>query len=62
MNLTLTLTDEERDYLLRILTEELGRLKVEIHHTQASNYKDELRGDEERLLGLIGRLESDTAA
>lgn len=59
--MNLTLTDEERDYLHLVLTEELGRLKGEIHHTQTSAYKDELRADEERLLGLIGRLESDTA-
>ncbi|HEX6129582.1 MAG TPA: hypothetical protein VF071_11235 [Candidatus Limnocylindria bacterium] len=59
--MNLTLTDEEREYLHRILSEELGRLKEEIHHTQASDYKDELRADERRLLALIGRLESDTA-
>lgn len=59
--MNLTLTDDEREYLHRILNEELGRLKGEIHHTQASAYKDELRADEDRLLGLIGRLETDTA-
>jgi hypothetical protein len=48
---------EERDYLLGLLRDELGRLKAEIHRTETPRYKDELRRHEELLLAVIGRLE-----
>jgi hypothetical protein len=62
MAMDLSLTAVERDYLLNLLREELGRLKAEIHRTEAAGFKDQLKADETVLQGLIARLESDQAA
>jgi hypothetical protein len=57
----LTLTADERDYLLNLLRQELGRLKSEINRTEAAGFKDELKADEAMLLAVIARLENDAA-
>ena len=56
------LTAVERDYLLNLLRQELGRLKSEINRTEAAAFKDQLKADEAMLLALIERLSADSAA
>jgi hypothetical protein len=51
------LTGPERDLLLEILSDDLGRLKGEIYRTEAFAYKEELKAREQTLVGIIGRLE-----
>jgi hypothetical protein len=51
------LTAPERDLLLEILSDDLGRLKGEIYKTEAFAYKEELKARERALVGIIGRLE-----
>ena len=51
------LTAPERDLLLEILSDDLGRLKGEIYRTEAFAYKEELKAREQTLVGIIGRLE-----
>jgi hypothetical protein len=60
--MNLDLTADERDYLLRLLREELGRLKAEIHRTEAADFKERLRSDEAILQGLLARIETDAVA
>jgi hypothetical protein len=57
--MNLSLTSAERDYLLRLLHEERGRLKAEIHRTEAAGFKEQLRSDEDLLQAVIDRLETD---
>lgn len=51
------LTAPERDLLLEILSDDLGRLKGEIYRTETFEYKEELKARERTLVGIIGRLE-----
>lgn len=57
--MNLDLTADERDYLLNLLRQELGRLKSEINRTETASFKDGLKADEEILKQLISRLEND---
>lgn len=57
-----TLTAPERDLLLAMLREELGRLKGEIYRTEAAPFKHELKEREATLMAIIGRLEASQAA
>jgi uncharacterized small protein (DUF1192 family) len=58
----LTLTAPERDLLLALLRDELGRLKGEIYRTEAAQFKHELKQREATLIAIIGRLEASQAA
>jgi hypothetical protein len=62
MQMTIELTAPERDLLLTLLQDELGRLKGEIYKTETFEYKEELKAREEVLVTLIGRLEATAAA
>jgi hypothetical protein len=57
--MNLNLNADERDYLLRVLREELGRLKAEIHRTEAADFKEGLRSDADILQAVIARLETE---
>lgn len=54
--MNLALNDAERELLLRVLDDELARLKSEIYHTDTWEYKEQLKSREDLLVGLIGRL------
>lgn len=56
--MTIDLSAPERELLLAVLRDQLGSLKGEIYKTETWDYKQELKGREELLVGLIGRLES----
>lgn len=62
MQMTIELTAPERDLLLTLLQDELGRLKGEIYKTETFEYKEELKAREEVLVAVIGRLEATAAA
>jgi hypothetical protein len=60
----LTLTDEERAELLRLLTQSLNQTRVEVHRTDALSYKAMLEKEEsvlERLLEKVRALSSRAA-
>lgn len=54
--LTLILSEEEREHLLRFLEESLPQLLVEAHRTRAPDYRQHVERKEAILRGLAGRL------
>jgi hypothetical protein len=54
--MTVELTAPERDVVLSILEDELGRLKGEIYKTETWEYKQQLKERESLLTSAIGRL------
>src|SRR5438046_6537817 len=54
--MSLELTEEERAYLATLLDQTWRGLKEEIHRTEDTDYKAELRADEQLLLGLLHRV------
>lgn len=52
----LELSDQERNLLLAMLDREIGDLGPEIHHTDSSSYRSELKSDRQVLTGLRKRL------
>jgi hypothetical protein len=57
MNEELGLSVEERELLVELLQHELEELHVEIHHTQVTSAKEELKVRREILRGLLERLQ-----
>jgi len=60
--MTIELTSADRSLLLELLEKELGSLKVEIHRTETTSFREELKAREQRLATIIGRLERDRSA
>jgi hypothetical protein len=56
------MTAPERDLLLTLLEDELGRLKGEIYKTETWDYKEQLKAREQTLTSLIDRLKVSTGA
>ena len=54
--LSLSLNEEERTLLLSVLEQALRDKRVEIHRTEAIDYREHLQQQETILEGLIGRL------
>jgi hypothetical protein len=54
--MTVELTAPEREVVLSILEDELGRLKGEIYKTETWEYKQQLKERESLLTSAIGRL------
>ena len=52
----LALTTEERSYLLDLLEQELRNKSIEVHRTEASDFRKMVQAQEEILRGLIGKL------
>jgi hypothetical protein len=50
------LTEEERDILMRLVRREISELGPEIRHTDAAEYRDELRAYKRILQELSGHL------
>jgi len=56
------MTAPERDLLLTLLEDELGRLKGEIYKTETWEYKEQLKSREQTLTSLIDRLRASVGA
>jgi hypothetical protein len=56
------MTAPERDLLLTLLEDELGRLKGEIYKTETWEYKEQLKSREQTLTLLIDRLKASVGA
>jgi hypothetical protein len=54
--LTVTLTAEERQYLARLLTEELKERRVEEHRTRTPAYRANILHNEDLIVGLLTKL------
>ena len=52
------LSSEERTLLLEILRNDFASLRSEIYHTEAADYKADLKQREALLQAIIGRLEA----
>jgi len=57
-SMSIEISPAERRVLLDLLQAELGRLKAEINRTEAHDFKEELKGREDVLIAVIGRLEA----
>ncbi|MGD9644733.1 MAG: hypothetical protein AB7U73_03410 [Pirellulales bacterium] len=56
-SLTLTLTDEQRDLLVRMLDVALAETRVEAHRTHFSpDYRKQVLQEEEQIKTLLGQL------
>ena len=53
---TLTLTEEERTQLLTLLEQKLRDKQVEVHRTDALDYKHFVQHQEDLLRGLVDKL------
>jgi len=54
--MTLTLSDEEQQELLRVLVHYVDELRREINHTDEHGFKSRLQREEHVLQGLVARL------
>lgn len=57
MSFTTTLTTDEIELLIRLLKSELGETRVELHHTQSPDYRDEVRHEVKSVRALLVKLE-----
>ncbi|HEY7802609.1 MAG TPA: hypothetical protein VIE40_08035 [Dehalococcoidia bacterium] len=51
-----TLQDSEVNLLVRVLTQDLSSLRMEISNTESYDMRESLKGDEEVLKSIIRRL------
>src|SRR5262245_54417846 len=58
LNLTLTLSEKERDTLLSMLRQALGETRMEVHHTHTPDYRELVLDQEALIRGLIAKLET----
>jgi len=58
LNLTVTLSDKERDTLLSMLRQALGETRVEVHRTHTPDYRAMVLDQEALIRGLIAKLET----
>jgi hypothetical protein len=61
-DMKIEMTAPERDLLLTLLADELGRLKGEIYKTETWDYKEQLKSREQILTSLLDRLKVSTDA
>lgn len=54
--MNLTLQDSEVNLLVRVLTQDLSSLKMEISNTESYDMRESLKGDEEVMKSIIRRL------
>ena len=57
----LSLTEDEREVLIDILEVEVKDLRHEIHDTDASNYKEDLKNRERVVKHILSQLQPATA-
>ena len=55
-DLQLTLTAEEREYLLGLLESTLKNTRVEEHRTRTPSYREHVIHREDLIVGLLGKL------
>ena len=53
---TVTLTDQELEYLRELLHREVPNLREEIHHTDDHDYREFLKERERFVKALVGKL------
>jgi hypothetical protein len=62
MTMRLTLEDQDRELLTRVLTRYLGDLKMEIGDTDSRTMRAELHRDEDAIKSILERLSSKSSA
>jgi len=62
MTSQLTLEEQDRVLLTRILTQYLGDLKMEIGHTDSRTMRAEMHKDEDAIKAMLERLTSKSSA
>lgn len=60
-DLTVTLTEEERIELARILNKELKDTRVEVHHTHTPGFRDSVLAEERILRSLLAKVQRPSA-
>jgi hypothetical protein len=53
---TVTLTPDEQAVLVRMLKVALGETRVELHHTRAISFREEVKAEEALLRGLLSKV------
>jgi hypothetical protein len=53
---TLTLNEQERAVLERLLNQSLGDTRVEVHHTHTPGYREEVLREENLIRGLLAKV------
>jgi hypothetical protein len=52
----LTITDDQQTLLVSVLQDVLGEVREEIYKSEVANYRDQLKGKEELLRGILTAL------
>lgn len=52
-----TLTQEERTYLARVLQNAIGETRVEVHRTHSPQFRERVLNEEKLIRGLLSKLE-----
>ncbi len=58
MSAPLQLSTAERDLLIELLTNRIGELRQEVHHSMVSTFTDQLQQTEVLMKGLLAKIES----
>lgn len=53
----LTLNEQERTELLRLLKNSLGETRVEVHHTHTPGYRESVKHEEDTIRGLLQKVQ-----
>ena len=62
MPLTLTLEDQDRELLSRVLTDYLGDLRMEIRHTEDHDLRERKHRDEDIIKSMLDQLSAARSA
>lgn len=57
METQVTLTRDEKDYLVRLLQNAIGEVRVEVHRTHTPQYRDRVLDEEKLVRGLLAKVE-----
>jgi hypothetical protein len=57
MDTQVTLTRDEKDYLVRLLQNAIGEVRVEVHHTHTPQYRERVLDEEKLVRGLLAKVE-----
>jgi hypothetical protein len=52
----ITLTREEKDYLVRVLQNSIGETRVEVHRTHTPQFRERVLEEEKLIRGLLTKL------
>jgi hypothetical protein len=56
-DIQLTLSEDERQYLLQFLNDQVGDTRVEVRRTDSPKFRDRVLAEEQLLQGLIAKLQ-----